>query len=216
MVMRTSQTRRAAATNAGAVSSTVLARVRRHVSNAMETVRWLVAVALTARDTAPLPPRHLSLASLAASAILDRAWLARARRQRLVCVAYGDCRVRADPERVRWILDNLLTIATESSPPGAHIHVVVATRQVGGRTWCTATVADQSSTLAHASRVSRTHCRHNVLAPEYGATGTSAPLSANRHVARLLDGELTIDPPTACAGMSVTLWLPPDGATASS
>ncbi|HEY9227660.1 MAG TPA: hypothetical protein VIP11_13475 [Gemmatimonadaceae bacterium] len=210
MVMRSGQARRMVAKNAAVVSSMVLERVRRHVSNAMETVRWLVAAVLTGRDTALLPSRHVTLASLAAAATLDHAWLARTRRQRLVCVAYGDCPVRADPERVRWILDNLLSLATETSLPEARIQLVVAMRQADGRTWSTATVVGRSPTQAQISRLRQPRGRSRALALDGAPTRTAAPLSANRALARLMEGNLTIDPATEYASMSVTLWLPPD------
>lgn len=112
-----------------------------------------------------------------------------------------------DPTRVGQVLGNLLSNAIKYTPPPGHITVRsrIETREDGGR-WATIRVDDTGPGIPP-------HLREAVF-DEFtrideggGAGGHGLGLAIARRIARLLDGDLTVEDAES-GGASFVLWLP--------
>jgi len=90
----------------------------------LEIVNSLLTTAALDRGL-ELRPSALNLAHLAADVLDEHGRKAASKGQRLLLEAEEDCRLLADYDRVRQVLDNLISNAIKFSPRGGDVHVRV-------------------------------------------------------------------------------------------
>jgi signal transduction histidine kinase len=88
-------------------------------------------LALARADAAALPASSLTLADAVGERLEAWSALAAERDVRLVAGIDGDAEVRASPERLEQVLDNLIANALEAAPPASA--VTISTRRARGR-----------------------------------------------------------------------------------
>jgi signal transduction histidine kinase len=110
---------------------------------------------------------------------------------------------------VRAILGNLLSNARKYTPPGGHVKVTVTAHATGPSTraggWLAIAVSDDGPGIPP----ERTEFIFQEFARLESGTGRGAGLglAISRTVARLMDGDLTVDSVVG-QGSTFTLWLP--------
>jgi signal transduction histidine kinase len=128
----------------------------------------------------------------------------------------GDTAFIGDPQRVKQIVLNLLSNALKFTDPGGHVRITCTRRdsapaQIGdsGRhQWTCITVADDGPGIDEQQRES-------IFEPFVQGTsgytrphgGTGLGLAISRSLARLMDGDLTLDSAPG-EGATFTVWLP--------
>ncbi len=117
--------------------------------------------------------------------------------------ASGPLPVRADPARLRQVLDNLLANANKYSPPGVAVQVEVAAETRAGGRWGTVTVRDHGPGIPPA-QVPQLFAR---FAPGPGSAGLGLGLFMARRLAEAHGGTLTYAPAEG-GGAAFHLALP--------
>lgn len=191
-----------------------LARVRRLVSTASETVGSLLSLAQSEAGEIRLDARSIELCALVRAAIEDHAPVVRTRHQSIAFTGPSECRATGDAGRVRHIVDNLLSNASKYTQPGGHIRASVARRRRGGRTWSVVIVEDSGPGIPPdwRERVFEEFAR--VPGTSDIAPGNGIGLAVSRRVARLMGGDITLgaaDEPSNAdsplGGAVFILWL---------
>jgi two-component system, OmpR family, sensor kinase len=150
----------------------------------------------------PLNRRPVDLASIAAEAVQQARIVAPGRP--ITLAAAEPVIVNADAERLRQIIDNLLSNAIQHTPPGAQVTVIVTSEPGTGRL----TVADRGPGMApeQASRVfERFYRTDGARTRASGGAGLGLAIAASLAAAH--SGELTVDTEPGC-GAAFHLRLP--------
>ena len=200
----------------GGGSAPRLATVRRITTSttARRTVTSLLAVARSESGEIRLEPTKIDLCALARAAVDDHSYTASAKAQTVEVNTQPECRAMGDPAGVRHIIDNLLSNASKYAPRGGRIRVDVAPRTRDDRRWASITVLDSGPGIPAdwRERVFEEFAR--VPAARDLAPGLGIGLAVSRRVARMMGGDLTVEPndgstngQSRLGGARVTLWL---------
>lgn len=190
-----------------------LLRVRRLTKRASDTVSSLLAVARSERGDIQLEPTNIDLCALARAAVDDHSYAAEAKSQTVDLNARPECRAVGDVAGVRHIIDNLLSNASKYAPRGGRIRVEVAPRSREHRRWASITVQDSGPGIPPEWRERVFEEFARVPAARDLAPGLGIGLSVSRRVARMMGGDLTVEPTASgngretLGGAVVTLWL---------
>jgi signal transduction histidine kinase len=150
-----------------------------------------------------LHPRPTDIAAIAREAAENAAAEAEAAEVRLDAAGAAEpVQVAADPLRVRQILDNLIRNAIKFSPPGGT--VAIAAGEDGSAAW--ASVRDEGPGIAPEDR-ERIFEPYVQLGGAEGRGGQGLGLPLSRQLARLMEGEVTVEDGPG-AGSIFTLRIP--------
>jgi len=191
-----------------------LLRIRRLTRRASDTVASLLAVAKSETGDIRLATTRIDLCALARAAVDDQSFTSVTKEQTVELHAESECRAVGDAARVRHIVDNLLSNANKYTPRGGRIRVRVAYRMRETRRWSTLTVEDSGPGIPPdwRERVFEEYAR--VPASQDLAPGFGIGLAVSRRVARMMGGDLSVEPSDTTTngqprlgGARVTLWL---------
>ncbi|HJV23666.1 MAG TPA: HAMP domain-containing sensor histidine kinase [Holophagaceae bacterium] len=138
-----------------------------------------------------LEPMEIEVEGFARQLVSDFALPARSRRMKLeVEVGEGvpGLRIKADPLRLHQLLDNLISNALKFSPEGSTVRLSL----VREGAWLAWSVQDQGPGIAlnEQGRIFERFWRSERMR---GVPGTGLGLSIVKHLARLMDGEVTVE-----------------------
>ena len=191
-----------------------LLRVRRLTRRASDTVASLLAVAKSETGDIRLATTAIDLCALARAAVDDRSFTSVTKEQTVELHAESECRAVGDAARVRHIVDNLLSNANKYAPRGGRIRVRVGYRIREARRWSTLTVEDSGPGIPPEWRERVFEEFARVPASQDLAPGFGIGLAVSRRVARMMGGDVTVEPNDGAAngqprlgGARVTLWL---------
>jgi len=161
------------------------------------------------RDGARFEHRRVDLAPVAHDAVEAMLPTARASSVTITVRASGPTVVIGDEQRLRQVLDNLVSNAVKYSPGGGEVTVVVAGDEREGTTL---TVTDTGIGIPEDERhrlferFFRTSTARNT-----GVPGTGLGLTVVRTIVERHGGRITADPGPEGVGTVFTVWLPPPG-----
>jgi hypothetical protein len=141
------------------------------------------------------------------------------------CVGGADAAYMGDPHRVEQILTNLASNAVKFTPPGGRVEVecgltdappsgrlaAAAADDGGARCWCYVRLRDTGPGIAPEQQEAvfdpfvQGDGTGNPYTREHGGTGLG--LAISRRLARLMDGDVTLESEFGI-GATFTLWLP--------
>ena len=180
--------------------------IRRSVRNAVRLIDDLLHLARAERGEVPLRPRDLDFNELAEQLARDMASRAAARGVRLSHADPGwPVPGRADPHRVREILENLLTNAIRYTQPGGEVTLRVRTDE---RTPSPGKVLlEVSDTGPGIAPADRERIFQEFERASDNEEGTGLGLAISREMARLMGGDIVVESRVG-HGSTFTLVLP--------
>lgn len=203
----------------------VLGRLRQAVQEALATVADVLELARAAGSTPTVRPQAVDLRKLVQDVAAEYRVSAEMAKVDLD-VEPGDPTepVRTDPVRVRQILGNLLTNAVKYTPGGGQVAVRLSgvdeapptlegTSDLVAPHWLRITVSDTGPGIP-AEDLERIFEEYYRAPGTAGRGGAGVGLATARRLARLLGGEVTVDP-NPRSGARFHLWLPSEIAAQS-
>lgn len=191
----------------------VVAGIRRSIRGGLEIIQDLLDLSGAEAGDLAIDYGPVSLGSLLEEVTEEYRGSAHARGHALeVVAAPADLVALADRLRVRQILGNLLANAIKYTPRGGHIRVLVepgpAGQGPGPGPWAVVKVCDSGPGI-------RPEDRERIFEEFQRLPGTSAAghglgLAISRRIARLLDGDITVEGEVG-RGTTFVLWLPAAG-----
>lgn len=191
---------------------TVLAGVRRSIRSVIDAVSDLLELSQAETGRLRIERVAVDAARLVRQAADEHIAAARAAGLTLDCEVPDQLpSVFADPQRVRRILDNLLSNAIKYTPPPGRIEVDARVERQGGGArparWLAVRVRDTGPGIAaeQHEHVFEEFVRLDSTPSRQGGSGVG--LAISRNVARLMNGDLTLDSAPG-RGSIFTLRLP--------
>lgn len=186
---------------------TFIASSRRSIDGAVRLISDLLELARIEAGQVPVQREPTSIGALLRDMASDYRLASATYGVELIAdIPDGLPLILTDPDLVGQILDNLFSNAVRYTPANGSIHVRVTSRR-GRRTsdpshWLCVSVSDTGPGISDEHFVFEAVDR---VSKRTGSAGFR--LAINRNIARLLGGDLTLEPGDA-GGANFTLWLP--------
>lgn len=188
-------------------------QIRSSVARMTSMVDELINDAMLDAEDIVLRQADIDAAAIVAAVIDANAPLAERKRQTLVFTGPDNLPGRADPDRLREAIDNLVSNAIKYSPAGGRIHVTLSSSEVGHRLAVTdsgpgLSPEDQQRLFGRFQRLS--------AKPTAGESSTGLGLFICRRIIELHGGRITATSDGPGRGATFAITLPPSIAGAPS
>ncbi|MEW6567002.1 MAG: GAF domain-containing protein [Chloroflexota bacterium] len=183
--------------------------LRREIERLGALIEQLLAISEYDADQVELKKEPTDINTLIRVLVGDRARLIGGRSLQLVVEAAPDLpRVPADPQQLMRVMTNLLTNATNYTPPGGTITLETGQRTAEGKTWVSFSVADTGPGIPEDERP-RVFDRffRGIVGRASGLPGTGLGLAICKEIVERHGGQIVLASGGG-KGTKVTVWLP--------
>jgi signal transduction histidine kinase len=188
--------------------SEMIARVKRLLGTAQQTVSELVDLARVDAGEFPIEPRETNLTGLAREVVDDYQARASQKSVSLALDAPGvPVLLSTDPIRVRHVLENLVSNAIKYTPRGGEVRAIVGIDADDGAHAARVSVRDTGPGIPAEYRDRIFDPFFRVPSAERAAPGSGMGLAISRRIARLLGGDVVLADGDG-RGSTFTLLLP--------